>query len=341
MAWSNGAQSVLGPHIGDQDTVTARERYVSQWSQWQELYRCEPQRIAHDLHPEYFSTEWAQAQELRCVAVQHHHAHVVSGMFEHGWLDQTVLGVAWDGTGYGTDGTIWGGEFLVCCARGFERFARLRPFRLPGGEAAIREPWRIALSVVADALGRAEAGRLTWPDVDPALRDRVLAILDHPHWSPRTSSAGRLFDAAAAIALGMARVEFEGQAAMILESMANRQSEGAYSLPLGTGELPELDWRPMFSALVCDCRAGVEPSVVSARFHRGLAEAIVRVCQQRPALPVVLSGGVFQNRLLTEWILESNAELAGRVGTPGIIPPNDGGLAAGQLAVAAMLEEVK
>ena len=335
VAWSNGAQAVLGPHIGDQETLSARERFAAHLRDWQRLYRFQPTQIVHDMHPEYFSTEWAKNQSLPTLAVQHHHAHVVSGMLEHGWLDRPVLGVAWDGTGYGTDGTIWGGEFLVCTAAEFERVARLRPFRLPGGEAAIHEPWRTAVSVCRQLDDPVDLFR--WPSwgIEADRMTSLRQIVDRPQLSPLTSSVGRLFDAAAAIILGIARVDFDGQAAMRLEAMADRTATGHYEFPLREGQPAELDWRPLFGQLLADCRRGVDPGTLAMRFHRSLAHGIVDICGRRPKLPVVLAGGVFQNRLLTELVVEMWHGETQPLGLPGIIPTNDGGLAAGQLAIAA------
>jgi hydrogenase maturation protein HypF len=334
-AWSNGAQAVLGPHIGDQESLASRERYLAHLKDWLRLYRLQPAQLVHDMHPEYFSTQWAQKQPLRRLAVQHHHAHVVAGMLEHGWLDRQVLGVAWDGTGYGTDGTIWGGEFLVSSASGFTRVARLRPFSLPGGEAAIHEPWRIAVSVCAQ-LDRSI--KLTqWPGwkVDASKIESVAQIANRGRLSPLTSSAGRLIDAAAALILGIDRADFDGQAAMRLEAAADHGARGWYDFPLSEGELPELDWRPLFTGLLADHRRGVDAGVMAMRFHRSLAHGITRVCGHWREMPAVLSGGVFQNRLLTELLAEMHSDRSQRLGLPGIIPPNDGGLAAGQLAIAA------
>jgi hydrogenase maturation protein HypF len=335
VAWSNGTQSVLGPHIGDQVTLPARERFLAHLDDWQRLYRFRPTLLVHDLHPEYFSTEWARRQSLPTLAVQHHHAHVVAGMLEHGWLDRRVLGVAWDGTGYGTDGTIWGGEFLVSTARSFERVARLRPFRLPGGEAAIREPWRTAVAVCQQV---SESWNFQLRPRWGIETDRITSIrqvIDRPHLAPLTSSAGRLFDAAAALILDMTHADFDGQAPMRLEAIADHSASGRYDVLLRDGELAELDWRPMFAQLLAQRQAGVDPGTLAMRFHRGLARGIVRVCRLRPELPVVLTGGVFQNRLLTELVAELWDNESQPLGLPGIIPPNDGGLAAGQLAVAA------
>ena len=334
-AWSNGAQSVLGPHFGDQETLAARERFLAQVNDLQKLYRFSPTRLIHDLHPEYFSTQWAESQPYPAIGVQHHHAHVAAGMLEHGWLDRKVLGVAWDGTGYGTDGTIWGGEFLLASATSFERVARLRHFRLPGGEMAIHEPWRTAASV-CHQLYESE-GLDCWPgwSTDFVALTAIQAVINRPQLSPVTSSAGRLFDAAAALILGIDRVSFDGEAAMRLEAAADRSAGGYYQFPLEDGQPSELDWRPLFAELLADCRCGVDPGTIAMRFHRTLAHGIVEVARRWPQLPVVLTGGVFQNKLLTELVAELMADEPQPLGLPGTIPPNDGGLAAGQLVIAA------
>ena len=335
VAWSNGTSAVLGPHIGDQESLASRERFLAHLKDWLRLYRFRPVQLVHDMHPEYFSTQWAQKQSLPQLAVQHHHAHVVAGMVEHGWLDRRVLGVAWDGTGYGTDGTIWGGEFLACTAGQFERVARVRPFSLPGGEAAIHEPWRIAMSLCAQLDPSTRFSK--WPgwNVDARQFATVAQIINRPQLSPVTSSAGRLIDAAAALILGIDRADFDGQAAMRLEAAADRGANGWYHFPLSDDSLPELDWRPLFAGLLEDHRHGVDPAVMAMRFHRSLAHGIVTVCRHWDELPVVLSGGVFQNRILTELVAEMIDGNSQPLGLPGIIPPNDGGLAAGQLAIAA------
>lgn len=335
VAWSNGAQCVLGPHVGDQETLAARKRFLDHLDDCQKLYRFHPSRYVHDMHPQYFSTEWVKRLELPTCPVQHHHAHVVAAMLEHGWLDRPVLGVAWDGTGFGTDGTIWGGEFLVSTAESFERIARLRPFRLPGGEAAIYEPWRTAVAICQQLNDPFELGELSGWDVPADRMESIRQVTAQQQHSPLTSSAGRLFDAAAALVLGVTHAEFDGQAAMWLEAVADRTAVGSYDLPLREGELAELDWRPMFLQLMVDVRSGVGADVVATRLHRSLAAGIVRVCRRSLQLPTVLAGGVFQNRLLTELVTEAWEGLPQPLGLPGLIPPNDGGLAAGQLAIAA------
>lgn len=335
VAWSNGAQAVLGPHIGDQEALPARQRFVEHLQDWQQLYRFRPAELIHDMHPEYFSTQWAQGQGLPTTAVQHHHAHVMAGMLEHQWLDRPVLGVSWDGTGYGTDGTIWGGEFLACTAASLERVARLRPFRLPGGEAAVYEPWRTAVSVCRQLDEPFDRAAWSSWDIGPERIASLRRIADRPQLSPTTTSAGRLFDAVAALTLGITESDFEGQAAMRLEAVADRTTPGDYDFPLRNSTPAELDWRPLVSGLLADRRRGAGPAAIAMRFHRSLARGIVRVCCSRPDLPVVLGGGVFQNRLLTELVAEMWRDESQPLGLPGAIPPNDGGLAAGQLAVAA------
>jgi hydrogenase maturation protein HypF len=337
-AWSNGSQAVLGPHVGDHQTVASRERFLQQLNDWQRLYRFKPELLVHDLHPDYFTTRWAHVQGVKSLAVQHHHAHVVSGMLEHGWLDRQVLGVAWDGTGFGDDGSIWGGEFLLTRAATYTRVASLQPFPLPGGESAIHQPWRVAVSLISE-LPEADRwlARLPndiWPDVPAQAIASVRRIARRPRFSPQTTSAGRLFDAIASLVLGISRVDFDGQAAMRLEAAADRGSRGQYQLPLGDGEWPMLDWRPLVAGVLADRVNDVSHGTMAMRFHRALATAIVEVWQRRADLPLVLSGGVFQNRLLTETIVEMFPGDRRMLGLPGVIPPNDGGLAAGQLAIA-------
>jgi hydrogenase maturation protein HypF len=344
LALTNGTQAVLGPHIGDLDTLASRERLLEQVAALTELYAVRPERSATDQHPDYFATQWALAKFGTTETVQHHHAHIVVGMLEHGWLDHEVLGVAFDGTGYGADGTIWGGEFLRATATGFRRVAHLRPFRLPGGERAAREPWRVAVSLVKQAVGADEASRLAFPptaSLSPEGRGgdscdcaRLLPIIRSPRFSPLTSSAGRLFDGVAALALGVSHCQFEGQAAMMLEAACTTDEQGSYPMPISAGQPREVDWRPLIAAALRDRAAGVEPGIIAMRFHRGLAMAVASLCRAYAPLPIVLGGGVFQNRALVELIVEELAGSGQPLGLPGLIPVNDGGLAAGQLAVA-------
>ena len=340
----NGCQAVLGPHGGDLDNLATCERWHEHRRDLCGLFGATPEFVAHDLHSDYYSSRWASESDLSPVAIQHHHAHVVSGMLEHHWLDREVLGVAWDGTGLGVDGQLWGGEFLKATATSFTRVARLRPFALPGGEAAIRQPWRIALSLLSETLGKQRAVEfLIKRGYDPNELDRVYQLLERPHLMPQTSSVGRLFDAVAVLACPMAQLgngvaQYEGHFAMLLESICLEPGHchalPGYSMPLMNAEIPELDWRPLISAIVGDGERGVSTSLISRQFHVALAQSIVTLSNLHANLPIVLGGGVFQNRILTEMALQLLEPTRREMGGPGTIPPGDGGLAAGQLAIA-------
>jgi hydrogenase maturation protein HypF len=336
VAWCNGVQCALGPHVGDLETIAARERFREHCRQIQELYRFAPAGCVHDLHPDYFTTPAAKQWGVPSRAVQHHQAHMAAAMLEHGLLDRPVLGIACDGTGLGTDGALWGGEcFAVRGVGAMERVAHLRPLMLPGGEATIREPWRAAVSVLAEAIGREELLRRGACGVESSRVERLLEVLARPRLCLRSTSVGRLFDAAAAVILSIHVAQFEGEPAMRLEAVADPAAPGWYPLPLTADSPAQLDWRPLVAALWRDQAAGVEPGVMAMRFHRGLAVGIAAVMRRYPGWPVVLGGGVFQNRLLTELLVEE-LDGASRLHLPGRIPPNDGGLAAGQLVVALL-----
>lgn len=342
IALSNGTQSVLGPHIGDMQSIATRQRFVDHVQDFCGLYKTEPVVIAHDLHPDYFTTRWAADRDVQTIAVQHHHAHTVSGMIEHGWLDHEVLGVCFDGSGYGTDGTIWGGEFMVCTADSFRRVARLRPIPLIGGEKAIQEPWRIATALLHDAgvhgfVAEQLQGQSSRGNSDVLKQhDAWSALLTgHRHSLPITSSMGRLFDGVAALLLDTTNVSFEGEAAMRLEAMCECSEVGEYEVPVTGDQLMELEWRPMLREIVSDLRSGIGKPIVAKKFIRTIAGAVARVCSEFQSLRVLLTGGCFQNAVLTEMTAKAIQLHPMPVGLPGNIPPNDGGLAAGQLAVAA------
>ena len=332
IALHNGAQAVLGPHLGDMDTIAARERFVRQLDEFAELYGMRDYLLVGDRHPDYFTTGWLENQNRPFMQVQHHHAHIVAGMLGHGWLEQQVLGVAFDGTGYGDDGTIWGGEFLSCTETDYHRVGHLHPFLLPGGERCAREPWRVATTLVRDALGEADAASLPFPNEE---KTRLLSVLQRPHLSPTTTSVGRLFDGVASLTLGIEHCEFEDQAAILLEAACDQAAEGWYEMPILAGPTKVLDWRPMIQQLMQERAAGTSLGAMAMRFHRGLARAIAEICHIYKPTPIVLGGGVFQNRILVELVADQISDQP--IGLPGVIPPGDGGLAAGQLAIASAM----
>jgi hydrogenase maturation protein HypF len=326
---------MLSHHLGDLDTAQALAGFHATIERLPALYAFSAGVVAHDLHPDYASTQYAESLPARRIGVQHHHAHVLACMADNE-LDGEVLGVSWDGTGYGSDRTIWGGEFLRVRDGGFRRVAHLRTFPLPGGDGAAREPRRSALGLIHEMDGdacfeRAEMReRLGFTDAEFALLRRMLAT---GTGVVRTSSAGRLFDAVACLIGLRTRASFEGQAAMELEfAAAGEAGEGAYPFALHDAVL---DWAPMARALQTDRDAGLPAASLSRRFHNTLAEMIVAVAMQEQVPRVCLTGGCFQNRLLAERTI---ARLAAAGFTPywhQRVPPNDGGIALGQLLAAA------
>jgi len=335
----------LSHHLGDLDYYEAYRAYVEAIAHYERLFGFLPELIVHDLHPDYASTRYARERtgSAPLLAVQHHHAHVASCMADNG-LNEPVIGVAFDGTGFGTDGAIWGGEFLTGDYRGFRRAAHIRYVPMPGGEQAIREPWRMAAAYVAD-LGQGDAVLET--RVPRSALAAVRQLIDRRANAPFTSSVGRLFDGVAALTGIRDRVSYEGQAAMELEWLAIPVApDGAYSFDIqetGDGELGDsalvVDTRPLFREVVADLSRGHEAAKIARRFHSTLVELVAQVCRrlrQTSGLDVVvLSGGVFQNALLTT---EVNARLVCdgfRVCRHRRVPPGDGGLSCGQLAIAA------
>jgi hydrogenase maturation protein HypF len=339
-ALARGRHAFLSHHLGDLDHYQAQRAYRAGIAHYEDLFALQPEVLAHDLHPDYVSTRYAAERGLPRVAVQHHHAHLASVMAEHG-LPGPVIGVSLDGTGYGTDGAVWGGEFLVGDYRDFRRAAHLRYVPLPGGDAAVREPWRMAVAHLADAGVARDLLAARVPDA--ALRT-VEAMLRRRLNAPLTSSAGRLFDAVAALAGVRDRVSFEGQAAMELEWQASEaRADGAYPFALQEAAEPggplQIDTRPLIAAVAEDACGGAPAGVIGRRFHAALAQVIVRVCErlraERGPSAVVLSGGVFMNVLLLGQAV-AGLEVAGfRAYRHRLVPPNDGGLCLGQLAVAA------
>jgi hydrogenase maturation protein HypF len=335
-----GREAWLGPHIGDLDNLEATRAFEEQVERLQRFLGIRPELVAHDLHPDYVSTGYAlrRGEPLR-VAVQHHHAHVASALAEAG-IEGPVLGLAWDGTGYGTDGSAWGGELLLATAGGFERLATLRPLRLAGGDQAIRQPWRIALAALDDAFdGHPPLERLRLFDAvpEPELAG-VRRMLARGVRSPLAHGAGRWFDALGALGLGRARASYEGQVALEWNLAAADGAAPSYPFELvERNGLVEADLRPLVRAAVADLVAGTAPARVSASFHETLADVaaaqVRRVAGSRGRLPVVLSGGCFQNARLAESVCHRlSGEFA--VHLHREVPPGDGGIALGQVLVA-------
>ena len=325
-----GQDVFLSQHIGDLETLEARAAFEKAIYDLCRLYSFKPEVVACDLHPDYASSHWAEKSGLPLVRIQHHQAHVAACAAEHN-VQGAYLGISWDGTGYGPDGAIWGGEFFHVEGGQFQRIAHLRSFGLPGGDAAVREGWRSAASLMVEVFGSQPA----LPDVGtqspgkPRLDEaKVRYMLERGINVIPTTSVGRLFDAVACIS-GVARQNrFEGQAAMLLENeIGLLRTEEAYALPGG-------DWGPLISALMADKVAGVPVPRIAARFHNGLVEWILEVAASSKLKEIVLSGGVFQNRYLTERaaaLLESRGFV---VHTHQRVPPNDGGIALGQVVMS-------
>jgi hydrogenase maturation protein HypF len=332
-----------GPHIGDLENVAAYDAYVRSIDRMEQFLRVEPEIVAHDMHPDYLSTRYALEQERpRTIAVQHHHAHIASVMAEHA-IRGPVIGVAYDGSGYGNDGTAWGGEILLTELARFERLATLRPIRLPGGDAAIREPWRIAVALVLDAFdGRMPASlRSRFNGVPDAPFEGVVRLATLGLNAPPAHGAGRYFDAIGSLVLGRTRAAFEGQIALAWNGIAAPREGGGYPFVIDHGSRPwTIDLRLMVQAIVEDLDAGVAPRTIAARFHNTIVQATVLAIESAAMahgdLPVALSGGCFQNPRLTESLI---ARLSPHfdVHINRRVPPGDGGIALGQAVVAAAI----
>jgi hydrogenase maturation protein HypF len=326
-----GSQVVVSQHIGDLDTPQARACFERVAADLCRLYRFSPDALACDLHPDYWSTRWAQAQGKPVIAVQHHRAHAASCAAEND-IDGPFLGVGWDGTGYGDDGTIWGGEMFLfedglgagasatapCAAR----VASLRPFLLPGGEAAVKDTWRCAASLMIES-GLQVSGRLA--SVEPLIARRLNCV--------ETSSMGRLFDAVAAMTGVCDRNRYEGEAGLRLEAEAMKHGL-AEPYPLPCSAL-HADWRPMVLAIDGDMKRGIAAAEISARFHETLAAWVVKVALVSRVGRVALSGGCFQNAWLTQRCAERLQAAGLSVFVHQRVPANDGGIALGQAVLAA------
>ncbi|MDO9131367.1 MAG: Sua5/YciO/YrdC/YwlC family protein, partial [Anaerolineales bacterium] len=330
----------LSHHIGDMQNYETLRSFEDGVAHFERLFRIKPEAIAHDLHPNYLSTRYAlqraERDNLPTFNVQHHHAHIAACMAEHGLSGESpVIGVAFDGTGYGEDAAIWGGEFLVADYLGYQRPYHLAYFPLPGGDVAIRRPARTALALLWQ-LGLDWDERLA-PTKDLCDEERMAlrVQLERGLNAPLTSSMGRLFDAAAALAGVRQKVNYEAQAAIEFEALADPRETGEYTFEVGRFEVQP---RPAIEALIADALGGTPVPVISARFHNGLAEMVRGVCcrirSESKINMIALSGGVWQNRQLLKRTLERMQGEGFQVYIHRQVPPNDGGLAFGQAAVA-------
>jgi hydrogenase maturation protein HypF len=346
-----GHDVFLSQHIGDLDTLEARGAFERAIADLCRLYSFKPEAVVCDLHPDYASTHWAEQSGLPVLRVQHHQAHVAACAAENG-VEGEYLGVSWDGTGYGLDGAIWGGEFFRVEGNHFERVAHLRSFGLPGGDAAVREGWRSAASLLFEVFGPNHSDNAVnyfkngvphacparSRRVSPLLRDvgrtqadipKLRHMLENKINVVPTTSVGRLFDAVASITGVAHQNRFEGQAAMLLENeIGSLRTDEVYPLTGG-------DWGPLIEVLVSDKRAGVSASPIAARFHNALVAWILEVAASVGLKQVVFSGGVFQNRYLTERAAAALESRDFKVYTHQQVPPNDGGIALGQAVMSS------
>jgi len=336
---TNGNYAFLSHHIGDMENYETLKSFEHGVEHFERLFRVKPVAIAHDMHPNYlaaiYALERAQRENLPTVEVQHHHAHIAACMAEHG-LNEPVIGVSFDGTGYGEDGAIWGGEFLVGDYKSFQRAAHLEYFPLPGGDAAIKKPARTALALLWSL-------SLEWDErldsvAEFSAEDLVVlnAQLERKINTPMTSSMGRLFDAAATLAGVRQKVNYEGQAAIEFEALADPAEAGAYVFGIESGLIGV---RGVVEALVKDAAAGISIQKISARFHNGLAEVVretvAKISAETGIRSIVLSGGVWQNITLLGRTLALLGKDGFKVYIHREVPTNDGGLSLGQAAIAA------
>ncbi len=337
----------LSQHIGDMENMETMEHFANTIALYKKLFRIKPNIIAHDLHPEYLATKYAQelaakSSALKLVPVQHHHAHIVSGMVDNG-VESPVIGVALDGTGYGTDGNIWGGEFLVADYRGFSRMAHLEYLPLPGGELAIKKPYRIAIGYLLSLFGE-NALNQNLPFLRKVSNTETNIIrrqVEKKINSPLTSSCGRLFDAVSALIGVRSEVEYEAQAAIELEMLAYDEIKETDHYPFNITEqngVSLIKLESLFSAIIHDLQCDTTQAKIAARFHNTIARMILELCQvisnKTGITQVVLSGGVFQNRLLLRKSVSLLEDSRFKVFTHRQVPTNDGGISLGQVVIA-------
>ena len=338
---TKGQNAIVSQHIGDLENFEAMEFYKETFRNLKNTFRADPKIVAHDLHPDYLSTafalEYAQEQDIpanRVIAVQHHHAHIAGAMAEHGLKDD-VIGVSFDGTGFGTDGNIWGGEFLIANRQGFKRAAHLKYARLPGGDMAAKEPWRMAVSFLmeADGVDSLKGFRQRIGSKTAVVEDMIKKGVN----SPYTSSMGRLFDSVASIIGLRDEITFEAEAAIELESIADRIEAGSYPFNINSESI-EIDAAPLIRAVVNDVNKGASIETIAGRFHNTIADMTLEVSKKlrdsSGIKDIVLTGGVFQNSLLSKLATEKLEKAGFNIYMQEKVPSNDGGISLGQAVVA-------
>lgn len=342
-AVSRGGVAFLSPHLGDLGDIRSQRNYRIELEEFERILEVEPEAVVCDMHPDYFTTRLAAELSFPVtMAVQHHHAHAVSVMAEH-HLEEPVVAVSFDGTGFGSDGRLWGGEFLLARYDGFERLAHMKYLPLPGGETAIREPWRMALVHLWNLFGDDVLNRDLPPGCafDGLPAGMVLELARRGINSPMSSGVGRLFDAVANLLGCGDSVSYEAEAAVALEALALEAvgPTGHYAFDYKDGDPMVIEPAPVIEAVIEDLRKGVPAPDISAAFHKGVSNMIVdvsaRLARRSGCRSVVLSGGVFQNRFLCEDLMKRSRSLPVGFYQHEIVPPNDGGVSLGQIQIGA------
>lgn len=338
VAISNGKNVFISQHIGDLDSKEAFNAFKKIISDFKDLYNVNPEYIISDLHPDYISTKFAQSTGLKLIQVQHHYAHILSCITENN-IEGEVLGISWDGTGYGTDGYIWGGEFLKVNGDKFERFAHFDYFPLPGGEKAIKEVWRIGASLLYKATNDRELVKTHYKDFDA---DLILNLIDKKINSPLCSSVGRLFDGIASLINIKQNTSFEGQAAMQLENIINEKYfNESYKFEIIKAKENNyiVDWRNVVTNIFDDLTTNISKHIISAKFHNALVEVIIEISKISGINQIALSGGCFQNKYLIERIIGRLREEDFKVFWQSDIPTNDAGVNLGQMKYLSFINK--
>lgn len=336
-ALSKNNKIFISQYIGNIENLETYNRFENILSHIKKIYNLTPSVIAYDIHPNYWSMEYAARQDIEKIPVQHHHAHIVSCMVEND-IDDNVIGITYDGIGYGTDGSIWGGEFLLCDYKDFKRVGHINYVRMPGGDAATKEPWKMAISYIYNAYGNE-----VYKYMPRVLKDRnigpVLYMIKNNINSPQCSSMGRLFDAVSAITGYTGRITFEGEAAILLESMADMNENSRYNYDIEfKNEKYIINTNRIIREIIKDINIGTGYNFISNKFHNTLMDFSVEMCniiaEKYKIYKIVLSGGVFQNEILFKGIYEKLLDQGFEVYTHKIIPCNDSGISLGQIVIA-------